>query len=248
MKLGAQLFTVRDFTQNLDDFAETLKKVAQIGYKSVQVSATCAYEPHWLDSQLKKNGLVCAVTHTNAERLRNETDKVVAEHKVFGCSYIGIGVAPNLNTFSEDFIGTAKRMKEQGAKFMFHNHSYEFVHVEGSKKVILEKMAEDFAKDELSFILDTYWIQAAGADPAQWIKKLAGRVECVHLKDMIYAGNRQTKMAPIYEGLMNFDSIIDACAASGTEYLLVEQDDCYGEDPFECLAKSYNNLKAKGLS
>ena len=43
MKLGAQLYTVRDFTKTTDDFAETLKKVADIGYRTVQVSGTCAF-------------------------------------------------------------------------------------------------------------------------------------------------------------------------------------------------------------
>ena len=33
MKIGAQLYTVRDFAKNLDDFEATLKKVAEIGYK-----------------------------------------------------------------------------------------------------------------------------------------------------------------------------------------------------------------------
>ena len=40
MKIGAQLFTVRDFCQNLTDFEESLKKIADIGYKNVQVSGT----------------------------------------------------------------------------------------------------------------------------------------------------------------------------------------------------------------
>ena len=35
--------------------------------------------------------------------------------------------------------------------------------------------------------------------------------------------------------------------AAGTHYMLVEQDDCNGEDPFDCLARSYKNLKALGL-
>ncbi len=34
---------------------------------------------------------------------------------------------------------------------------------------------------------------------------------------------------------------------SGTRYALVEQDMCYGEDPFLCLKKSYNYLTAMGL-
>ena len=34
----AQLYTVRDFCKTLSEFAETVKKVAAIGYKTVQVS------------------------------------------------------------------------------------------------------------------------------------------------------------------------------------------------------------------
>lgn len=57
MKIGAQLYTVRNYTQNLEDFSETLKKVADIGYTTVQVSGTCAYEADWLKEQLDKTGL-----------------------------------------------------------------------------------------------------------------------------------------------------------------------------------------------
>ena len=52
MEIGAQLYTVRDFCKTPEDFAETLKKVADIGYRTVQVSGTCAYEPEWLAEQL----------------------------------------------------------------------------------------------------------------------------------------------------------------------------------------------------
>ena len=57
MKIGAQLFTVRDFTKTLDDFAETLKKIADIGYTTVQVSGTCPFEAEWLRDRLKETGL-----------------------------------------------------------------------------------------------------------------------------------------------------------------------------------------------
>ena len=42
MELGAQLFTLRDYCKTLPDFAETLTRVADMGYKTVQVSGTCA--------------------------------------------------------------------------------------------------------------------------------------------------------------------------------------------------------------
>ena len=48
MKIGAQLYTVRDFCKTLDDFSETLKKVADIGYTTVQVSGTSRMNPNGL--------------------------------------------------------------------------------------------------------------------------------------------------------------------------------------------------------
>ena len=35
MEIGAQLYTVRDFCKTTEDFSQTLKKIADIGYKNV---------------------------------------------------------------------------------------------------------------------------------------------------------------------------------------------------------------------
>ena len=55
-------------------------------------------------------------------------------------------------------------------------------------------------------------------------------------------------MAPIGQGSMNFAKIVKAAEAAGTKYALVEQDNCYGRDPFECLKQSYEYLKSLGLN
>ena len=96
MKIGAQLYTLRDYCKTLDDFSETLKKVADIGYTTVQVSGTCAYEADWLADQLKSAGLTCGITHFSYDRILNDTEKTIADHKTFGCKYIGIGSNPIL--------------------------------------------------------------------------------------------------------------------------------------------------------
>ena len=41
-KLAVQLFTIRDFTKTAKDLAESLEKVARIGYPAVQLSAVGA--------------------------------------------------------------------------------------------------------------------------------------------------------------------------------------------------------------
>lgn len=251
MQIGAQFFTIRDYCKTLEDFAESLKKVADIGYKTVQISGTCAYEPAWLKEQLDKNGLKCVITHTPDDKMIADPKQVAANHDVFGCKHVGLGSASfkpdslreDYDKFLADYIPTAKALKENGKYFMYHNHAHEFQKLDG--QVILEKIAQDFDPDILGFTLDTFWVQAGGGDPAQWIEKLSGRLPCIHLKDFAYTNER--KMAAIGEGNINFDRVFEKAESAGTQYMLVEQDDCNGENPFDCLKRSYDFLRSRGF-
>lgn len=248
MRIGAQFYTLRDFCKTTEDLAETLKKVADIGYEYVQISGTCTYEAEWMRDELSKNGLSCVLTHPPVDKLIADPEKVAKDHTVFGADCVGLGYF-KVNTdkgetpkvFTDKYMSVAKTLKENGKYFMYHNHAQEFEKYDG--KVILEHFAEMMPADLMGFTLDTYWVQTAGADPAQWLSKLSGRAPCIHLKDHTF----DRKMAVVGEGNINFDAVFAAAEKAGTKYMLVEQDDCYGEDPFDCLKRSYNNLKAMGF-
>ena len=248
MEIGAQLYTVRSMTQTLEGLAETLRKVADIGYRTVQLSATCPYEAEWMKEQLARNGLRCVLTHTPVQRLTGELDQVIAEHSVFGCGCIGLGwysFDPEKGDTYEKFVDTfrpvAGKIRESGKLFMYHNHDQEFRVIGG--RLVIERLMEDFSPAEMGFTLDTFWVQAGGGDPAQWLEKLSGRIPCIHLKDYAYG----RKMAVVGEGNINFDRVFEKAAAGGTKYMLVEQDDCNGEDPIACLRRSYQYLKSRGF-
>ena len=250
MEIGAQLYTVREYTKTLEDFAKTLQKVSEIGYRTVQVSGTVDFNANWLADQLQKNDLRCVLTHIKPEKMLQNPQQVIAEHDIFNCRYIGLGSVPgglksmdDYLGFKEKFLPVAKIFKESGKLLMFHNHADEFRKSDDGR-VFMDRMMEDFAPDEMGFTLDTYWAQAAGADAAAWIRKLNGRVPCIHLKDMLYEDG--IKMAPVYEGNMNFDGIIAAAQESETQFMLVEQDDSYGKNPFDELKRSYENLSSRG--
>lgn len=248
MVIGAQFYTIRDFCKNLNDFSESLKKVADIGYTTVQVSGTCEFKPEWLKQELDKNGLKCVITHTPPAKLTNPV-KVCDDHKIFRCTNVGLGYYnfkdDPLDTIYEGFVNTykpiARQIRDNGCYFMYHNHDGEFRKLGGS--TILDRIAEDFTSDELGITLDTYWVQAGGADPAQYLEKLSGRVPCIHLKDYGYGRT----MEVIGEGNINFDRVLEKAESAGTQYLLVEQDECNGENPFDCLQRSYNYLHSLGL-
>ncbi len=249
MKIGAQFYTVRDFCKDTQQFAETLKRVADIGYKTVQISGTCEFDPLWLDEQLKKNGLECVLTHTPMDKLQADPKKVAEDHEAFHCQYVGLGYfwfdeekdGQRLEDFFRIYEPVAKALKENGKYFMYHNHDSEFKRYQG--KLVMDWLAERMPADEMGFTLDTYWVQTGGGDPAQWIEKLSGRVPCIHLKDFAFG----KKMSVLGEGNINFDRVFAKAESAGVKYMMVEQDDCNGEDPFACLKRSYEYLRARGF-
>lgn len=253
MKIGVQFFTLRKQCDTLENFSETLKRVADIGYTTVQISGVCPYEPEWLKAELDKNGLKCVLTHTKGDLMIADPIKVCNDHKVFGCRNIGLGSIPGGHVTEEsyaqfvaDFKPVAEVFKKEGHKLFYHNHQREFARSENGK-LFMERFLDDFTPDLLGVTFDTYWAQVGGVNPAEWLEKLVGRVECIHLKDMKIIGKEQ-KMAYVGEGNLNFPKIIDTAEKVGVEYLLVEQDDCGEMDPFECVKRSYDYLTSLGLN
>lgn len=250
MKIGAQFYTIRDYCKTLEDFSESLRKVKEIGYDYVQISGVCSYEPEWLAEQLKKYDLKCVLTHWGGEDIKNNAKEVLEKHKVFGCNYVGIGCMPpwateeNTLKFIADFKEPAKILKENGGKFFYHNHHCEFNRCSDGE-LIFDKLIKAFEPDEMSFTLDTYWVQYGGGDVCSYLEKLKGRCECIHLKDLAIVDDKH-QMASIGSGSMDFVKILKTAKEVGVEYALVEQDNCNGENPFECLKKSLEYIKSLG--
>ena len=249
MVQGAQLYTIRDYCQNEKDFGISMKRVADIGYKTVQISGIGNIPAGTIRDICDKNGLKIVLTHIPPDRVLYDTEKVIAEHEIMGCKYIGIGSMPEkyraadwIDRFAGDYLVPARKIAASGKLFMYHNHDFEFQRFNG--KYIIEYLTDAFTAEELGFTFDTYWVQVAGCDVADWIERLSGRLPCVHLKDLEMISGKPY-MAPVLEGNLNFPKFLKAFEKAGTEYLLVEQDTCL-ESPFACLKKSYDNLKALG--
>ena len=249
MQIGAQMFTVREHTQNELDFAETIRKIAAIGYKGVQVSAIGLIPAGVVADICDSNGVSIVSTHTNPIRILNETEAVIADHKTMGTRFCGIGMMPGqyhndgvdgILRFVEDYRMAAEKLAAEGIQLTYHNHDFEFEKRGG--KLILDLLAEH---SPMFFVLDTFWIQSGGGDPSWWIRKLAGRVEIIHFKDMgVVAGQR--RFMEIMEGNILWPPIFEACKAAGVEWAFVEQDDTYGRDPFDSLRISFENINKSG--
>jgi sugar phosphate isomerase/epimerase len=248
--LAAQSYTVRDSMKTPADYNQMLKKVRDIGYEAIQLPMPPPMPVEELSSTLKKLGLTCCATHTGFERLRDETQAVISEHKVLGCQNTAIGSMPGTyrnregySRFAKEVTPVARKLVEGGLTFSYHNHSFELQKFDG--KTGLSTLVSGTDPKYVNFEVDTYWITHGGGDPAQWIRSLKGRIPLVHFKDMVM-GEKEQLMAEVGEGNLNWPAILDACREAGVKWHIVEQDTCQ-RDPFESLAISYKNLKAMGL-
>ena len=84
------------------------------------------------------------------------------------------------------------------------------------------------------FELDVYWAQKGGVNPVDYIRKYAGRIPLLHIKDEQAIGE---------SGTMDFKSIFDAAYDSGLESYFVEVER-YGRTPEKDVAASYNFIAA----
>ncbi len=250
-RLAAQLYTLRDFLKTPDEIAKSLPRVAGLGYRAVQLAALGPIETGELKRMLDGEGLQVCAAHESFERLRDELDAVEEKYKALDCANVAIGSIPNAyrsdaagyRRFAGEVSEVAHRMKERGLTFGYHNHSFELEKFDG--KTALEILYGESDPAVFNAEIDTYWIQHGGGDPAWWIRRMNGRCQTVHLKDMVMSGREQL-MAEVGEGNLNWEAILAACREIGVEWYIVEQDVCQ-RDPFESLGISLRNLQRMGI-
>ena len=258
-QIAAQLFTIRDYTKTREDFAASMARIREIGYRAVQVSQIGDIADADVKRIADDNGLTICNTHASVELLLGDPDAVIRQYALWDCRHVAIGGMPleyresedGFRRFAEIANGIGETLAAAGLTFSYHNHSFEFVRFGALSG--LELFFDETDPRYVQAELDTYWLQHGGADPVAWIDRMAGRMPVVHLKDMVILpspveGERpQQAMAEVGEGNMNFKGILEACQRIGVEWYAVEQDICQ-RDPFDSLAISYRNLRAMGLT
>ena len=249
MTIGAQLYTLRAYTQTQRDLAETLARVGKMGYDAIQLSAMGPIAPKLVRQMADDNGLKIVLTHMPEARILDDTEKVIEEHQVLGCQYIGLGSMGDryrseawVERFALDFEPAMKKIKDAGMLFMYHNHAFEFEPMGGRRPLVdaLEKIPAEL----MGITLDTYWIQYAGCDVLQWLERWKDRIHCVHFKDMTVVGH-EIRMAAVGDGNIDFVPVLNKIKQLGTtKHLLVEQDNCYGDNPFDCMQRSCDHIRS----
>lgn len=268
--IALQLYSVRNEVEA--DLDGTLKQVKEMGYDGVEFAGLYGHSPEEVRDLCKKYGLVPISAHVNlGETLKNGVEKTYDAYRTIGCSYVTIPhVSVNYCKKEEDFPELVKiceilgkAAKEKGMQLCYHNHDFEFTNTIDGKHM-LDVLYESVDGDLLQPQFDTCWVNVGGEDPAQYIRKYAGRCRIVHLKD--FAGqksenmyaligveddaekkaamNQEFELRPVGCGVQDFPAILKASEEVGVEWLIVEQDSpSMGKTPLECAKVSIDYLK-----
>ena len=245
--IALQLYTVRGETER--DFAGTLAKVARIGYTGVEFAGYGGLTAAELKTLLDDLGLKAAGGHVGLHEFENDLNAVLDYHSSIGNTIIAIPYldeslrkdAASWKNLAIKFTDIGRKCAERGITLCYHNHDFEFKNYDGvfGFDLLYGNSDPQFLQAEL----DLYWIKKGGQDPAEYVRKFAGRAPLLHIKDM----DTQGDFAEFGEGIIDWDPIFAIADHSGTKWYIVEQDECK-RPCMESIEISFRNLQKRGMA
>jgi sugar phosphate isomerase/epimerase len=228
-RIGVQLYTVRDLLQQ--DFEGTLARVSDIGYRSVEFAGYYQRSPEQIRELLDRLRLVAPSTHVGVNALRQDFSGQVRSARVIGHEYltlpsyrVGQDVDPvaGWRAAAEEFNSLARRCREEGLRFAYHNHAWEFQRIDGGTTPY-DILLRETDPDLVDFQLDLYWAHHAGRDPARLFEQYPGRFTMWHVKDMRDPQDTR-EMVPVGQGEIDFRDLFRRADQSGLRHFFVEHD------------------------
>ncbi len=208
MEYGVQLYSVRDITQT--DMRGALLSIAKQGYSFVEFAGFFGFSAAEISSMLGEAGLRVSGTHTGLAELKEKTEETIAYHKAIGNTkiyvpYTELNTQEKIDAFIADMAVLQPRFEKEGIRLGYHNHDMEFKpNDDGS--VSIEQL---YYRTNLELEIDTFWAYAAGIDPVAVLKRFAGRIPVIHIKD----GFADRKGMPLGQGTAPVKAVYDAAKA-----------------------------------
>jgi len=238
LPVGLQVYTVRD--ELAKDPVGTLKKVAAIGYKEVEMGEFFGKTPADFRALLKEVQLEAPAAHYDFNQLTSGWEKAIEYAHAVGLKYMVISALEDEDHKSLDgfkkaaavFNKAAEQAAKAGIQFCYHNHNFEFTRYGDTLgyDLLLKQTDPKF----VLFELDCFWMTHAGHDPVEYFESYPGRFPLLHIKDLkkgipssttfdMPHGNPFTEVG---NGVIDWKRIFVAAKGGGLKHYFVEQDDC----------------------
>ncbi|MBV8436816.1 MAG: sugar phosphate isomerase/epimerase [Silvibacterium sp.] len=268
--IGLQLYSVRSLLPK--DFGGTLQQVAAAGFRNVEAAGFYDHSAAEVKQMMSAAGLKCVSAHYSLGALLKAEDDTIAYAKALGLEYV-ICSSPSvadpsrfehapggawqamLHSMTADdwkwnaqqFNRIGKKVKAEGMKFGYHNHTMEFRDVGGTFG--LEVLLKETDPSLVTFEMDCAWVVAGGANPVDLLSKYPTRFRLLHVKDLKPADPQAPEKRTSTElghGVIDYKPIFAEARKVGIAYAIVEQEDFDMPIP-DALKIDFDFMKAAGL-
>lgn len=235
------------------DLWGTLEHMAAIGYQGIEGGSIVAESPTETEAnaaRLRDLGLeVVALSCSHYQE--DQLPTVIENAQRIGARYIadywaGPETDDELKALAEQLERMAAACAEAGLTFIYHNHEHEFVPRFGDKgkRTMFDVLVEE--TEQLRFELDIAWCHFGGVDPVNLIRRVGHRVPVLHVKDL-WDDHVRGHFCAVGVGKVPCFAAIEAAAAKGTGWMVVEQDRPGRLSALEGATASILNLREAGL-
>jgi sugar phosphate isomerase/epimerase len=226
---GFQIWTIRE--KLIADFPGTLKMMADLGYKEVEMCSPLGYgfdslhEIKGPDMRkiIEDSGLKCTSSHYNVGELRDHLDNRIQWAHDLGMKQIILSSfwlpeeasMDDYKKAADELNSIGEKTKKAGIQMGFHNH-----HMEFEKRG--DELIYDVILDQLDPELVKMQFQVAvvniGYKAADYFNKYPGRFISAHLSDWV----NEDKSVPIGKGMVDWPAFFEAAKTGGVENFYAE--------------------------
>jgi sugar phosphate isomerase/epimerase len=187
-EIGLQLYSLRNEFKT--DVPGTLALIKKWNITKIEGGGTYGLSVDAYKKLLADNNLEMVSYGASFEELASDPQKIAQNAKAFGSKYIMCAWIPHkqggfteeeMNKAIQVFNTAGKVLYENGLKFVYHPHGYEFrPHGKGTQ---FDYMVKQTDPRYVNFEMDVFWVKHPGQDPVALLKKYPKRFLMLHLKD-----------------------------------------------------------------
>lgn len=237
--IGLQLYTVRG--PLAEDLPRTLARVAEIGYREVELAGLHGAAPSAFRAHLDQAGLAAPSSHVSIDEVRADLDRLLEDAATLGVATLVVPWLAPAERTAEGYRRVADDLNRAGAgaagtgvAVAYHNNDFEIARADGPSGWDLILDLTDPAL--VTMQMDVFWAVAGGADPLAYLREHGGRFTSLHAKDRTPSGD----MVAVGEGAIDYPAILAAAARQGLAHVFVEHDE--PRDPLASARASYHHL------
>jgi sugar phosphate isomerase/epimerase len=235
MPLGFQVWTVKD--KLVKDFPGTLKEIAGLGYKCVEMCSPPGYESSGFGPLMKLTaremkqiindaGLEFVSTHYGMDELRKNLDERIQFAKDSGqkqmiLSSFGLPQKATMRDWmkaADELSAFGAKSKKSGIQMGYHNHNMEFEKIDGT--LIYDALMKELDPESVKMQFQVAVINI-GYKASDYFKKYPGRFISAHLADWSPA---EKKSITLGKGVVDWKEFFNTVKTGGVKNIFIEMD------------------------